>query len=263
MLIDSHCHLDYPDFAKDRDEVIARARAAGVKLMVTISCKITQADKIISIAQSYEDVMCSVGIHPHEADTEPETDAQTLIDLAKHPKVIGIGETGLDYYYEHSSREQQKKNFRHHIEAARISKLPLIVHARDADTDTADILEQEYAKAAFPGLIHCFTASAELAKRVLDIGMYISISGIATFKSAQDLRDVIKTIPLERLLVETDAPWLAPVPHRGKRNEPSFVKHTAQLVADVKGVTLGKIEAQTCENFFRLFTKAPKIETGL
>lgn len=256
MLIDSHCHLDYPDFSEDRDAVIRRARAAGIGLMVTISCKVTEADKIIAIAETYEDVVCSVGIHPHEAGNEPETDAETLIALARHPKVVGIGETGLDYYYEHSPRDKQQRNFRHHIEASRHSGLPLIVHARDADEDTADILEEEYAKAPFPGLIHCFTAGPELAKRALDIGFYISISGIATFKSAQNLRDVIKTVPLERLLVETDAPWLAPTPNRGKRNEPAFVKHTAELVADVKGVSYADIEQQTTENFFTLFSKA-------
>ncbi|MGC6471813.1 MAG: TatD family hydrolase [Parvibaculales bacterium] len=256
MLIDSHCHLDYPDFSDDRDAVIERARAAGVGLMLTISCKVTEADKIIALAETYEDVVCSIGIHPHEAGTEPETDAQTLVDLSRHPKVVGIGETGLDYYYEHSPRDKQQRNFRQHIEAARQSGLPLIVHARDADEDTAEILEAEFAKAPFPGLIHCFTAGPELARRALDIGFYISISGIATFKSAQNLRDVIKTVPLNRLLVETDAPWLAPTPHRGKRNEPSFVKHTAALVADVKGVPDEEIERQTTQNFFTLFSKA-------
>lgn len=256
MLIDSHCHLDYPDFAEDRDAVVQRARDAGIGLMVTISCKVTEAEKILAIAEAYEDVVCSMGIHPHEAGTEPETDAQTLVDLARHPKVVGIGETGLDYYYEHSPRDRQQRNFRHHIEAARVSGLPLIVHARDADEDTADILEAEFAQAPFPGLIHCFTAGPELARRALDIGFYISISGIATFKSAQNLRDVIKTVPLNRLLVETDAPWLAPTPHRGKRNEPSFVKHTAALVAEVKGVSYEEIERQTTQNFFTLFSKA-------
>ncbi|MGC6511402.1 MAG: TatD family hydrolase [Parvibaculales bacterium] len=256
MLIDSHCHLDYPDFAEDRDAVVQRARDAGIGLMVTISCKVTEAEKILAIAETYEDVVCSMGIHPHEAGTEPETEAQTLVDLARHPKVVGIGETGLDYYYEHSPRDRQQRNFRHHIEAARVSGLPLIVHARDADEDTADILEAEFAQAPFPGLIHCFTAGPELARRALDIGFYISISGIATFKSAQNLRDVIKTVPLNRLLVETDAPWLAPTPHRGKRNEPSFVKHTAALVAEVKGVSYEEIERQTTQNFFTLFSKA-------
>ena len=256
MLIDSHCHLDYPDFAEDRDAVVQRARDAGIGLMVTISCKVTEAEKILAIAEAYEDVVCSMGIHPHEAGTEPETDAQTLVDLARHPKVVGIGETGLDYYYEHSPRDRQQRNFRHHIEAARVSGLPLIVHARDADEDTADILEAEFAQAPFPGLIHCFTAGPELARRALDIGFYISISGIATFKTAQNLRDVIKTVPLNRLLVETDAPWLAPTPHRGKRNEPSFVKHTAALVAEVKGVSYEEIERQTTQNFFTLFSKA-------
>ncbi len=256
MIIDSHCHLDYPDFAADRDAVIQNARAQGVGMMLTISCKITESEKIIALAEDYDDVVCSIGIHPHEAGNEPETDAEKLVDIAKHPKVVGIGETGLDYYYEHSPRAQQKRNFHHHINAARISGLPLIVHARDADEDTADILESEYKNGAFPGLIHCFTAGPELAKRALDMNMYISISGIATFKSAGDLREVIKTVPLERLLVETDAPWLAPMPHRGKRNEPAFVKHTAACVADIKGVSAEEIETITTQNFFRLFTKA-------
>ena len=258
MLIDSHCHLDYPDFSEDRDAVIDRARAAGVGLMLTISCKVTQADKIIALAQTHDDIFCSVGIHPHEAGSEPETKAEKLIELATHEKVVGIGETGLDYFYEHSPREAQKKNFIQHIEAARRSKLPLIVHTRDADDDTADMLESEYQAGAYTGLIHCFTAGEELAKRMLDIGFYISVSGIATFKSAQSLRDIIKTVPLDRLLVETDAPWLAPTPHRGKRNEPAFVKHTAEMLAELKGVRLEEIEETTTQNFFRLFTKTQK-----
>lgn len=261
MLIDSHCHLDYPDFADDRDAVIERARAASIGLMLTISCKISEADKIIALAQSYDDVLCSIGIHPHEAGSEPETSAARLVELSAHEKVVGIGETGLDYFYEHSPRKAQQKNFRQHIEAARLSSLPLIVHARDADEDTADMLEEEYKKGAYPGLIHCFTAGPELAKRALDIGFYISISGIATFKSAQALRNVIKTVPLDRLLVETDAPWLAPIPHRGKRNEPSFVRHTAELVAEVKGISFAELEKATTENFFKLFTKAAAYES--
>ena len=258
MLIDSHCHLDYPDFSEDRDAVIERARAAGVGLMLTISCKVTQADKIIALAEAHDDIFCSVGIHPHEAGVEPEIKAEKLIALATHEKVVGIGETGLDYFYEHSPRKAQKKNFIQHIEAARQSKLPLIVHTRDADDDTADILETEYQSGAYTGLIHCFTAGEGLAKRMLDIGFYISVSGIATFKSAQSLRDIIKTVPLDRLLVETDAPWLAPTPHRGKRNEPAFVKYTAEMLAALKGVELEEIEETTTQNFFRLFTKTQK-----
>ena len=263
MLIDSHCHLDFPEFVEDRDDVIRRAREVGVRLMLTISTKITEADKIISLAEAYEDLVCSIGIHPHEAGREPETSADELARIAAHPKVVGIGETGLDYYYEHSPREAQKKNFQSHISASRDTNLPLIVHARDADTDTATILEEETAKGSFPGLIHCFTAGPELAERALNIGMYISFSGIATFKNAQEIRDVIEIVPLDRILVETDAPFLAPTPHRGKRNEPSFVRHTAELIADIKGISYQDFIDISGTNFFKLFAKAiPPEESG-
>jgi TatD DNase family protein len=258
MLVDSHCHLDFKDFDEDRDAVLQRARAAGVGLMVTISTKITQAQSIIDLADAHADLACTVGIHPHEAGTEPETSAAELAKIAAHPKVIGIGETGLDYFYEHSPRDAQQKNFRAHIAAARDTQLPLIVHARDADEDTADIMEDEMGKGAYPALIHCFTAGPELAKRALDIGCYISISGISTFKSAQDLRQTIADIPLERLLVETDAPFLAPVPHRGRRNEPSFVVDTAAALAELKGVTPLALAEITTNNFFTLFQKADR-----
>ena len=261
MLVDSHCHLDFPDFAEDRAAVLARAKAAGVELMVTISTKVTQADAIIALAEAHDELVCSVGIHPHEAGREPETDAATLVSLASHEKVVGIGETGLDYFYEHSPRDAQQKNFRAHIEAARQSELPLIVHARDADEDTADILEDEMGKGAYPGLIHCFTAGPELARRALDIGFYISISGIATFKNAKELRQTFQTIPLERLLVETDAPFLAPVPNRGKRNEPAFVADTAAALAELKGVTPEDLARITTDNFYTLFSKAKRPRT--
>jgi TatD DNase family protein len=226
--------------------------------MVTISTKITEAEKIIALAESHEALVCSVGIHPHEAGREPETSAAELVALAAHEKVVGIGETGLDYFYEHSPREAQQRNFRAHIDACRQSRLPLIVHARDADEDTADILEDEMGKGDYPGLIHCFTAGPELARRALDIGFYISISGIATFKNAAELRETIKAVPLERLLVETDAPFLAPVPHRGKRNEPSFVAETAAMLAELKGVSPQELARITTDNFFTLFTKAQR-----
>ena len=258
MLVDSHCHLDFKDFDDDRDDVLARAKAAGVDLMVTISTKITEAEKIIKLAETSEALVCSVGIHPHEAGREPETNAAQLVALAKHEKVVGIGETGLDYFYEHSPRDAQQRNFRAHIEASRKSRLPLIVHARDADEDTADILEDEMGKGEYPGLIHCFTAGPELARRALDIGFYISISGIATFKNATDLRETIKAVPFERLLVETDAPFLAPVPHRGKRNEPSFVADTAAMLAELKGVSTEELARITSDNFFTLFSKAKR-----
>lgn len=258
MLVDSHCHLDFKDFDDDRDDVLARAKAAGVDLMVTISTKITEAEKIIKLAETSEALVCSVGIHPHEAGREPETNAAQLVALAKHEKVVGIGETGLDYFYEHSPRDAQQRNFRAHIEASRKSRLPLIVHARDADEDTADILEDEMGKGDYPGLIHCFTAGPELARRALDIGFYISISGIATFKNATDLRETIKAVPFERLLVETDAPFLAPVPHRGKRNEPCFVADTAAMLAELKGVSTEELARITSDNFFTLFSKAKR-----
>ena len=258
MLVDSHCHLDFPDFDPDRSEVLARARAAGVGYLLTISTKITESEKIIALAESIPDAGCSIGIHPHEAGREPVTDSARLVAIAAHERVIGIGETGLDYFYEHSPRNAQQRNFRAHIDAARISGLPLIVHARDADEDTADIMEDEMAKGAYPGLIHCFTAGPELARRALDLGMYISISGIATFKNARDLRDVIKTIPLDRLLVETDSPFLAPVPHRGRRNEPAFVADTASALAELFDISPETLAAQTTDNFFRLFSKAKR-----
>ena len=259
MFVDSHCHLDFKDFDADRQEVLARARAAKVAMMLTISTKITEAAEIIALAEAHDELACSIGIHPHEAGAQPQTSAAQLVELARHQKVIGIGETGLDYYYEHSPREAQQKNFRAHIEAARLSGLPLIVHARDADEDTADIMEDEMGKGAYPALIHCFTAGPELARRALDMGCYISISGIATFNSAKQLRQTIQTIPLERLLIETDAPFLAPVPHRGKRNEPSFVADTAAALAALKGVSVEQLAQATSDNFFSLFTKADRV----
>ena len=259
MLVDSHCHLDFTDFDADRDAVLARAKAAGVELMVTISTKVSEADKIIALAEAHAELVCSVGIHPHEAGSEAPVTGAQLVALAAHEKVVGIGETGLDYFYEHSPREAQQKNFRAHIEAARLSGLPLVVHARDADEDTADIMEDEMGKGAYPALIHCFTAGPELAERALAMGCYISISGIATFNSAKQLRQTIETIPLERLLIETDAPFLAPVPHRGKRNEPSFVADTAAALAELKGVSVAQLAQATSDNFFALFTKADRV----
>jgi len=259
MFVDSHCHLDFKDFDADRAEVLARARAAKVAMMVTISTKITEAAQIIALAEAHDELACTIGIHPHEAGSQPETSAAQLVELSRHPKVIGIGETGLDYYYEHSPRAAQQRNFRAHIEAARLSGLPLVVHARDADEDTADIMEDEMGKGAYPALIHCFSAGPELAERALAMGCYISISGIATFNSAKQLRQTIETIPLERLLIETDAPFLAPVPHRGKRNEPSFVADTAAALAELKGVSVAQLAQATSDNFFALFTKADRV----
>ena len=260
MLVDSHCHLDYLERDGDLDEAVERARQAGVGTIVTICTKVSEFETIKRIAERYDDIWCTVGIHPHEVAREPQVTTAQLLEMVQHPKVVGIGETGLDYYYEYSPREAQKNSFRTHIAAARESGLPLIVHARDADTDTADILEDEMKDGAFPGLIHCFTAGPELAKRALDIGFYISISGIATFKNAETLRQTILTVPEDRLLVETDSPYLAPVPHRGKRNEPSFVADTAGALASLFDTDFETLAARTTNNFYRLFTKAPHRE---
>lgn len=256
MLIDSHCHLDFPDFADDLDGVIARAGDAGVGAMLTIGTRLSAFDGVLAVARRYDNVWCSVGIHPHEAENESGVAAAALVERARDPKVIGIGETGLDYFYEHAPRDAQAANFRAHIAASRETGLPLIVHARDADGDIAAILRDEYAKGPFPGLIHCFTSSRGLAEAALGIGFSISFSGILTFRKADDLRAVAAAVPLDRLLVETDAPYLAPVPHRGKRNEPSFVPHTAKCLAAAKGVSAADIEKATTENFLRLFARA-------
>jgi TatD DNase family protein len=258
MLVDSHCHLDFPEFAPELDAVMDRARAAGVKTCVSIGTTLAKFPRVQAVAERFADVWCSIGVHPHEAKDELLDDPAPLLEAAKHPKVVGIGETGLDYYYEHSPRDQQRTNFRTHIAAAREAALPLIVHTRDADDETIDILREEYARGPFSGLIHCFTGTQALADAALALGFSISVSGIATFKNSQALRDVIKTVPLDRLLVETDAPYLAPVPHRGRRNEPAFVADTAAMLATVKGVSREAIAEQTTENFFRLFTKVAR-----
>jgi len=255
-LIDSHCHLDFPDFGDELDEVVARAGRAGISHMVTISTHLSRFGRVLAVAERFENVFCSVGIHPHEAGTEAEVAADELVRLAQHPKVVGIGETGLDFYYEHSPRDVQERQFRTHIAAARETGLPLIVHTRDADTDTIRILEEEHGKGAFPGLIHCFSASRELAERMIAIGLYISFSGIVTFKKAEDLREVAKILPAERILVETDSPYLAPVPRRGKRNEPAFTAFTAAMIAEIRDVPAAEIARTTTANFKRLFAKA-------
>ncbi len=254
-LVDSHCHLDFPDFADDLDDIVGRARDAGVRTMVTICTGLTRFEQVRAIAERYDDIWCSVGVHPHEADRE-EGPTEALVERAADPLVVGIGETGLDYFYQHSSREAQKTGFRAHIAAARESGLPLIVHTRDADGDTVSILHDEYRKSPFTGVIHCFSTSRELAEKALEIGFYISFSGIVTFKRADELRAIAGDLPLDRLLVETDAPYLAPAPNRGKRNEPAFVAHTAETVAKVKGVSLEALATATTDNFFNLFNKA-------
>jgi TatD DNase family protein len=258
MLVDSHCHLDFPEYAGKLDEVVARARAAGVGACVTIGTELARFPGVRAVAERFDDVWCSVGIHPHEAEKELLSDAELLLAETGHPKVVGIGETGLDYFYEHSPREKQVANFRAHIAAARQSGLPVIVHTRDADDDTIRVLEEETAKGAFTGLIHCFTGTQRLADAALKLGLSISISGIATCKNSVALREVIKTVPLERLLVETDAPFLAPVPNRGKTNEPAFVVHTARLVAELKGISEEELARVTSDNFFRLFAKVKR-----
>lgn len=258
MLVDSHCHLDFPDFAPELDAVVARARAAGVGVCVSIGTKLAQFPGVRAVAERFDDVWCTVGVHPHEAETEPLDSAAPLIREAAHPKVVGIGESGLDYYYEHSPRAKQIVNFRHHIEAARQTGLPLIVHTRDADDDTIAVLGEEMAHAPFTGLLHCFTGTRRLAEAAIALGLYISVSGIATFKRSEELRAVLKDVPRERLLVETDAPYLAPIPHRGKRNEPAFVVNTAAALAELAGMTREDLAHTTTENFFRLFTKAAR-----
>ncbi|WP_299443616.1 TatD family hydrolase [uncultured Rhodospira sp.] len=256
MLVDSHCHLDFPDLAEDLDEVVARARQAGVGHMLTICTHVTRFERVLAVARRFEDVDCTVGIHPHEAGNEPETSAEELMTLAQDPKVIGFGETGLDFFYEHSPRDAQERSFREHIRAARESGLPVIVHTRDADPETIRILEEEQAKGPFTGLIHCFSSSPELAEKAVEFGMMVSISGIVTFKKAEALRETVRAIPLDYLLVETDAPYLAPVPKRGKRNEPAYTAYTAATVAEVKGISEADLARATTDNFFRLFTKA-------
>ncbi|MEI9993579.1 MAG: TatD family hydrolase [Rhizomicrobium sp.] len=258
MLVDSHCHLDFPEFAPELDAVVARARDAGVRVCVSIGTKLTNFPNVRAVAERFDDVWCSVGVHPHEAEGELLDGPQVLIDAAAHPKVVGIGETGLDYYYEHSPRPQQIANFRAHIQAARATGLPVIVHTRDADDDTIGVLQEEMAAAPFTGLIHCFTGTRRLAEASLDLGLSISVSGIATFKKSEELRAVLKGVPLDRLLVETDAPFLAPMPHRGKRNEPAFVTHTAAMLATLKSVSAEELASATTENFFRLFTKVER-----
>ncbi|CAA7617462.1 putative metallodependent hydrolase [Candidatus Terasakiella magnetica] len=255
MLVDSHCHLDFPDFADDLDGVVRRAGEAGVGILLTIGTHITRYDQVVAVAERFDNVYCTVGIHPHEAGTEPAADVETLLRLAQHPKVVGFGETGLDYYYDKSPRERQRDSFRIHIEAARRGGLPVIVHTRDADEDTAAILAEEMGKGAFTGLVHCFSSGPQFAEKAVEIGLYVSASGIMTFKTADILRDTLAGVPLDRLLVETDAPYLAPIPFRGKRNEPAYVAHTARRLAEVKGVAFGELERASTENFLRLFSK--------
>src|SRR3546814_152719 len=256
MFIDSHCHLNYKGLIEDQQGVLERARAAGVETMLNISTRASEWNDVIGVAEREGDVWASVGVHPHEADTHPDVEAETLVERARHPRVVGIGESGLDFYYDHSDRDRQRDSFRSHIAAARESRLPIIVHTRDAEDDTHAILAEEMGKGAFTGVIHCFTASADFARKALDLGLYISISGIVTFKNARDLQETAKTLPLEKLLIETDSPFLAPVPHRGKPCEPAYVADTARFLAALRDEPLEKLSTATSANFRKLFAKA-------
>lgn len=256
MLVDSHCHLEYRGLVEDQQGVLSRARDAGIGAFLNISTKQSEWEQVVGTATRELDVFASVGIHPHEADNHEDLGRGVLLAATENPRVIGIGETGLDYYYEHSDRETQQKLFRMHIDVARETGLPLIIHTRDAEDDTYAILEDEMDKGAFPALIHCFTASAEFGRKVLDLGLSISISGIVTFKNAKELQEAAKEIPSDRLLVETDSPFLAPVPHRGKTCEPAYTANTAQFLAELRGEEFGELAKNTTRNFTKLFSKA-------
>jgi TatD DNase family protein len=255
-LIDSHCHLNYEGLADRQEEVLAAARARGVQGFLNISTRQKEWGEVVGAAERHPDVWASIGVHPHEADAHPDLGAAALVEAAAHPRVIAIGECGLDYYYDKSDRVAQRERFGAHIEAARQTGLPLVVHTRDAEEDTAEILTREVGKGGVAGVLHCFTGSADLARKALDLGFYISISGIVTFKNARDLQEVAKTIPQDRLLVETDSPFLAPVPHRGQTCEPAFVADTAAFLSDLRDEPLDELAAATTSNFFRLFGKA-------
>lgn len=258
MLVDSHCHLDFPDFAEEGvDTVVDRAKAAGVGHMVTICTRVAEFPKVLTIAERFEEVDCTVGTHPHHADeaAEREITTEKLVELAQNENVVGIGETGLDYFYDNSPREVQQDGFRRHIRACIETDLPLIVHSRDADDDMIAILREE-SQGKLRGVMHCFSSTRKLAEAAVDLGFYISLSGIVTFKKAEDLRDIAKDVPLDRILVETDSPYLAPVPNRGKTNEPSFVVHTAKTVAELKGVDEAELAKVTTDNFYTLFNRA-------
>ncbi len=259
MLIDTHCHLDFPDFAPEQAEIVARAHTAGVGRMITISTHVTKFAAIAAIAERYEDVFCTVGTHPNHALDEAEASPEELVALARHPKCVAFGEAGLDYHYNHAPKDTAARVFRNHVAAARIAGLPLVIHTRDADEDCAAILRDEMGKGAFTALLHCFTASRALAETAVELGLYISFSGVVTFKNSQSLRDTASTVPLERILVETDAPFLAPTPHRGKRNEPAYVADTARTLAQLKGMKEADFAAATTANALRLFSKMPPL----
>ena len=256
MIIDTHCHLDFKEFNEDFNDVLLNAKTNNISGMQTICTKIDEFSKILDIAKKHSNIWCSVGTHPHNAESEKHISQDNIKNLCDNDKVIGIGETGLDYYYENSNKEDQINSFLKHIEVAKITGMPLIIHARDADDDMIEILTKEYNKSQFTGVIHCFTSSYKLAEAALSIGFYISFSGIITFKNADEIRNSCKKIPIERILVETDAPFLAPVPYRGKRNEPSYITETIKKVAEIKELTVEEVTNITTNNFFDLFTKA-------
>jgi TatD DNase family protein len=258
MLVDHHCHLDFPQLAADREGLLARARGAGVGVMVTISTRIRKLPELLAIVEAHDNVYCSVGTHPHNAHEELDIATEEIVRLSQHPKVVAIGEAGLDYYYKHSTPEAQAEGFRRHIAAARATGLPLEIHTREADDDTARILEEEHAKGPFPAILHCYTGGPDLARRALALGLYVSFTGVVTFKKSDALRDIANAVPLDRLLVETDAPFLAPEPYRGKTNEPAYVVHTAAALAKSRGIPFNELTAATTENFFRLFGKVPR-----
>ncbi|MCB1506495.1 MAG: TatD family hydrolase [Hyphomicrobiaceae bacterium] len=256
MLVDHHCHLDFPQFAEDFSGMIARAKAAGVGAMVTISTRVSQLETLLDLTTRDPDVYCSVGTHPHNADQEMDVTTEDLVRLAtSHDKIVAIGEAGLDYFYQKSTRENQAEGFRRHIAAARITGLPLEIHTRDADDDCKAILEDETAKGAFPAILHCYTGGMDLAMRAVELGLYVSFTGVVSFKKSDALREIVKAVPLDRILVETDAPYLAPEPFRGKTNEPAYVVHTAAAIARARGITPDEVAAATTDNFFRLFQK--------
>jgi len=259
MLVDSHCHLDFPEFSAELDAIVERARAVGVGRIVTISTRVKKHAQVLAIAEKFSEVFCSVGTHPHNAHEELDIDAKALTALATtHPKVVAIGEAGLDYHYDNSPRDAQEQGFRTHIAAARATQLPLVIHAREADGDTARILEEEMGKGPFPAVLHCYTGGPDLARRAIALGLSISFTGIVTFRNSAALREIAGSLPADRFLVETDAPYLAPLPYRGKRNEPAYVVEVAKVLAEVRGVSADEIARQTTENFFRLFSKVPR-----
>jgi TatD DNase family protein len=262
MLIDSHCHLDFPDFAGELDAVVARARDAGIARIVTISTRVKRHAEVLAIAERFPEVYCSVGTHPHHAHEELAVGVEDLIERTRHPRVVAIGEAGLDYHYDRSPREAQERGLRNHIAAARTTGLPLVIHSREADEDMARMLEEETAKGAFSAVLHCYTGGRELAQRAIELGLFISFTGILTFKKSDELRAIAQELPADRILVETDAPYLAPGRHRGKRNEPAFVIETASVLAETRAVSLEEIARQTSGNFFRLFRKVPRPSGG-